>query len=253
MQTAIVTGASHGLGRALALDLGAAGWHVVMDARGEPDLRAAANLVPPPGRVSVLPGDVTDHAHRLDLVAAAGGRLDLLALNASSLGQSPLPPLADYPLDAFREALEVNTVAQLALTQAALPALRASRGRIVAVTSDASVQAYPGWGGYGATKAALDHLARVLAVEEPDITVYSFDPGDLRTRMHAEAFPGEDISDRPEPESVLPALRRLVTGHLPADRYTAAYLAGSAAAAGAGADAGAGGTEPAAVGRGVAP
>jgi NAD(P)-dependent dehydrogenase (short-subunit alcohol dehydrogenase family) len=230
MRTAIVTGASRGLGRAITADLCASGWHVVVDARGAADLRAAAAAFPAPGRVTVLPGDVTDPAHRRDLVAAAGPRLDLLVLNASALGPSPLPPLATYDLDALRAVLEVNTVAQLGLVQAALPALRAVRGRIVAVTSDAAVEGYPGWGGYGASKAALEQVARVLAAEEPTLRVYAADPGDLRTRMHAEAFPGEDISDRPEPESVVPALRLLVDGDLPSGRYAAAGLRDAAVA-----------------------
>ncbi len=221
MPTAILTGASRGLGRALATHLSADAWRLVVDARTEEELRKAAAAWPD---AAVLPGDLTDPAHRRELVAAAGGRLDLLVLNASSLGQTPLPPLACYDLDALRRVLEVNTVAALGLVQLGLPGLRASGGRVVAVSSDASVEGYPGWGGYGASKAALDQLARVLATEEPDLRVYAFDPGDMRTRMHADAFPGKDVSDRPEPESVVPALRRLVDGDLPSGRYTSAGL-----------------------------
>lgn len=227
MQTALITGASRGLGRALARDLAAGGWRVVADARTAADLdRAAADrraagsgagLVP-------VPGDLADPAHRRALAAAAGAELDLLVLNASSLGQTPLPPLAGYDLAELRAVLEVNVVSCLALAQLALPALRVAAGRLIAVSSDAAVEGYPGWGGYGASKAALDQLARVLAAEEPGLRVYALDPGDMRTRMQAEAFPGEDISDRPEPETVLPALHRLIAGDLPSGRYTAAAL-----------------------------
>jgi NAD(P)-dependent dehydrogenase (short-subunit alcohol dehydrogenase family) len=225
MRTALITGASRGLGRALAADLAVAGWRVVADARTAADLSAVAGATP--GLVPV-PGDLTDPAHRRELAAAAGDRLELLVLNASSLGQTPLPPLAAYDLDALRAVLDVNVVASLALVQAVLPALRGAGGRVVAVSSDAAVEGYPGWGGYGASKAALDQLARVLAAEEPALRVYAVDPGDMRTRMQAEAFPGEDISDRPEPETVVPALRRLVDGDLPSGRYRAADLAAAA-------------------------
>jgi NAD(P)-dependent dehydrogenase (short-subunit alcohol dehydrogenase family) len=225
MRTALITGASQGLGLALATDLAADGWHVVGDARTATDLHRAVGSLGP-GEVTAIPGDVVDDGHRRALVAAAGSRLDLLVLNASSLGPTPLPlpPLADYDLDAFRRVLEVNTVAPLALVQQALPALRAARGRILALSSDAAVEGYPGWGGYGASKAALDQLARVLGAEEQAVRVYAVDPGDMRTRMHAAAFPGEDISDRPEPVTVVPGLRRLVDGDLPGGRYVAADL-----------------------------
>jgi NAD(P)-dependent dehydrogenase (short-subunit alcohol dehydrogenase family) len=221
MPTAIITGASRGLGRALADDLGRAGWRVVADARTADDLATAAKSWPD---AVALAGDVADPDHRRALVEAAGERIDLLVLNASSLGPSPLPPLSAYDLDALRSVLETNTVAPLALAQAALPALRAAGGRVLAISSDAAVEGYPGWGGYGASKAALDQLARVLAAEERRLRVYAVDPGDMRTQMHADAFPGEDISDRPEPETVVPALRRLVTGDLPSGRYTASAL-----------------------------
>jgi NAD(P)-dependent dehydrogenase (short-subunit alcohol dehydrogenase family) len=225
MPTAVITGASRGLGRALATDLADDGWRLVLDARTAPDLDAvAAALAPYAEQVVALAGDVTDDAHRRALAAAAGDRLDLLVLNASSLGTSPLPPLAAYDLDVLRGVLETNTVAPLALTQLALPALRAAGGRVLAASSDAATGGYPGWGGYGASKAALDQLANVLAAEEPALRVYAVDPGDMRTRMHAEAFPGEDISDRPEPETVVPALRRLAFGDLPSGRYAAADL-----------------------------
>ena len=226
MPTALITGASRGLGHALAASLAADGWRLILDARTAADLDAAAARLAlhAPG-IAAVAGDVTDPAHRRELAAAAGDRLDLLVLNASSLGVSPLPPLAHYDLAALRAVLETNTVAPLALTQLVLPALRAARGRVLAVSSDAAVAAYPGWGGYGASKAALDQLANVLGAEEPALRVWAVDPGDMRTRMHAEAFPGEDISDRPEPETVVPALRRLVDGDLPSGRYVAAELA----------------------------
>jgi len=227
MPTALITGASRGLGRALAASLAADGWRLVLDARTAADLdAAAAALAPGAAETVAIAGDVTDADHRRQLAAAAGDRLDLLVLNASALGTSPLPPLARYGLDALRAVLETNTVAPLALTQLVLPALRAARGRVLAVSSDAAVGAYSGWGGYGASKAALDQLANVLGAEEPDLRVYAVDPGDMRTAMHQDAFPGEDISDRPEPATVVPALRRLVDGDLPGGRYVAAELAG---------------------------
>jgi NAD(P)-dependent dehydrogenase (short-subunit alcohol dehydrogenase family) len=225
MPTAVITGASRGLGRALATDLARDGWRLVLDARTAADLDAVATTLAPDAEgIVALAGDVTDDAHRRELAAAAGDRLDLLVLNASTLGTSPLPPLAAYGLEALREVIETNAVAPLRLTQLALPALRAAGGRVLALSSDAAVGGYPGWGGYGASKAALDQLANVLGAEEPAIRVYAVDPGDMRTRMHAEAFPGEDISDRPEPETVVPALRRLAFGDLPSGRYLAAEL-----------------------------
>ena len=226
MHTALLTGASRGLGRALARSLASDGWRLVVDARTPAELDvAAAELAAVGGQVVALAGDVTDRAHLAALATVAGSRLDLLVLNASSLGQLPLPPLAGYDLAAFRAVLEVNTVAPLALLQQVLPALRAAAGTVIAISSDAAVEGYPGWGGYGASKAALDQLARVLGAEEPELAVYAVDPGDMRTRMQAEAFPGEDISDRPEPETVVPALRRLVASRPPSGRYTAAQLA----------------------------
>jgi NAD(P)-dependent dehydrogenase (short-subunit alcohol dehydrogenase family) len=205
MSIAIVTGASRGLGRALAVGLASAGWRLVLDAR---DGAALAGTAAVTGAVAV-PGDVTDPAHRAALVAAADrlGGADLLVNNAGILGPSPQPPLADYPPGALREVYEVNVVAPLALTQLVL---RAGIGMIVNVTSDAAVEPYPGWGGYGSAKAAVEQVSRVLAVEWPDVRVWAVDPGDLRTRMHQEAFPGEDISDRPLPEAVVPAFLRLI-------------------------------------------
>ncbi len=222
MQNALITGASRGLGRALATNLSRDGRRVVADARTAADLLTAAADWP---GGTALPGDITSESHLRDLVAAAGPRLDLLVLNASALGQTPLPALADYRLDELHAVLETNVVAPLRLIQLALPALRATAGRIITISSDAALADYPGWGGYGASKAALDQLAHVLGAEEPALRVYAADPGDMRTAMHAAAFPGEDLSDRPESEDAVPALRRLVDDELPSGRYTVAALA----------------------------
>lgn len=220
---ALVTGASRGLGLALAQGLAARGWRLVVDGR---DAAALERAWPAPGTV-LLPGDVADPAHRRALAEAGRrlGRLDLLVLNAGTLGPSPLPPLATVPLDAVAETLRVNTVAQLGLVQEVLPLLEASGGAVVAVTSDAAVEAYPGWGAYGAAKAALEAIARVLAAEHPRLPVWAVDPGDLRTRMHQDAFPGEDISDRAEPASVVPAFLALLDRRPASGRYRAADLA----------------------------
>ena len=219
---ALVTGASAGLGRALAAGLAERGWRLVVDARDAARLTAAVDSFPQPELVTVLPGDVTDPHHRRTLAEAVGGQLDLLVLNASTLGPSPLPRLADLDPDDFERILRTNAVAPLALTQLLLPALRAAGGAVVAISSDAAVEAYEGWGGYGASKAALDQFAAVLSVEEPELRVYAVDPGDMRTDMHQAAFPGEDISDRPAPETVVPGLLALLDGDLPGGRYRAA-------------------------------
>jgi len=231
MPVAIITGASRGLGHALAAGLAGAGWQLVLDARGAEDLAATASQIEGGGRVVAVPGDVTDPAHRRELLDAADGLggPDLLVNNAGILGPSPQPPLADYPLGALREVYEVNVVAPLALIQVALPALRARRGAVVTITSDAAVEAYPGWGGYGSAKAAIEQASKVLAAEEPDLHVWWVDPGDLRTRMHQEAFPGEDISDRPLPETVVPAFRRLLAEAPPSGRVRLADLLAGAA------------------------
>ena len=209
-KVAIVTGASRGLGRALAAGLAEQGWRLVIDGRDPVALEhARAGL---PGDVAAVAGDITDVSHRAELVSVAAelGPLGLVVHNAGVLGPSPLPPMSQFPLSGLRDLIEATLVAPVALTQLVLPFLRHTQGALVAVTSDAAVEAYPGWGGYGAAKAALDQAMRVLAVEEPAVRVWSVDPGDLRTRMHQEAFPGEDISDRPLPETVVPAFLRLL-------------------------------------------
>ena len=226
--TALVTGASRGLGRALAAGLAREGYDLILDARNAADLDAAAREIP--GTVTAVPGDVTDPAHRAALLrmAQAAGRLDLLVNNAGTLGASPLPALADYPVDELRAAFEVNVIAPIALTQLLLPLLRGHGGAVLNITSDAADQAYTGWGGYGAAKAALEQASNVLAAEEVAIRVWWVDPGDLRTDMHQQAFPGQDISDRPEPDSVVPAFARLIGDRLPSGRYRAAHLLAAA-------------------------
>jgi NAD(P)-dependent dehydrogenase (short-subunit alcohol dehydrogenase family) len=226
-QTVLITGASRGLGRALAVGLARAGFALIIDARDAAALDAVARDLRAGGAaVTAIAGDVTDPAHRAALAQAAeaAGRLDVLVNNAGTLGASPLPALADYPPDELRAAFEVNVIAPVALTQRLLPLLRASGGAVLNITSDAAVAAYAGWGGYGAAKAALEQASNVLAAEETGLRVWWADPGDLRTDMHQRAFPGEDISDRPRPESVVPAFVRLITERLPSGRYRAAHL-----------------------------
>jgi len=216
MPTAIVTGASRGLGLAFARALAERHWRLVIDARETAPLQAAASEL---GAIAI-PGDVADAAHREALVAAAGP-VDLLVNNASVLGPSPQPPLADYPLDVLEHVYRVNVLAPLALFQLA----RLNPGaRVINVTSDAGAEAYEGWGGYGSSKAALEQLSAILAIEHPGLRIYAVDPGDMNTRMHQEAFPGEDISDRPPPEDSVPGLLALVEGDVPSGRYRAAEL-----------------------------
>jgi NAD(P)-dependent dehydrogenase (short-subunit alcohol dehydrogenase family) len=226
---AIVTGASRGFGRALTAALLDRGWAVIGDARRAAELKTTAAELNS-SQFIALPGDVTDASHRGALVAAAvkAGPLCLLVNNASRLGPSPQPALGDYPASELAAVYQANLFAPLALIQAALPALTDSAGVIVNVTSDAAVEPYPGWGGYGSSKAALDQLSAVLGAETPAVPVYAFDPGDMRTEMHQAAFPGEDISDRAEPESVVPALLRLLDTRPPAGRYRAAELSSGA-------------------------
>ncbi len=223
MPVALITGASRGLGRATARALASRGWSLVADARGEDDLAGALRGFPD---VDAIAGDVTNPGHRADLTAAVQrlGRLDVLVNNASSLGPSPLPPLRRYELGELRGVYETNVLAPLALIQLLTGPLEAAGGAIINVSSDAAVEAYPRWGGYGSSKAALDQITAVLAAEESDLRCYAFDPGDMRTDMHQQAFPGEDISERPEPESVVPALLRLINERPPSGRYRAEDL-----------------------------
>jgi NAD(P)-dependent dehydrogenase (short-subunit alcohol dehydrogenase family) len=224
MPTALITGASRGLGRAAAHALARRGWSLIADARRADDLAGAMRGL---ADVVTVPGDVTDPGHRAALAAAVGGAggLDLLVNNASRLGPSPQPLLRDYPLDELGRVYDTDVIAPLALIQLLSAPLAAAAGTIVNVSSDAAVEAYPGWGGYGSAKAALDQLTAVLAAEEPSLHCYAFDPGDMRTDMHQQAFPGEDISDRPEPETVIPALLRLIDERPPSGRYRASDLA----------------------------
>jgi NAD(P)-dependent dehydrogenase (short-subunit alcohol dehydrogenase family) len=224
MSLAIITGASRGLGLALARELAGRRWALVIDARGAADLERVARELAQITEVVALPGNVADDWHRGALVEAAGDDVDLLVNNASLLGPSPQPTLDRYPLEVLERVYQVNALAPLALTQLVLPRLT-DGGRIINVSSDAAVEAYEGWGGYGSSKAALDHLTAVLAAEHPDLRIYSVDPGDMRTDMHQDAFPGEDISDRPPPEDSVPGVLRLIDGDLPSGRYAARELA----------------------------
>ena len=222
MPVGLITGASRGLGRATALALAERGWDLVVNARDAAALDRAVTEFRsrgPGSQVLAVPGDVGDPSHRSTLarVAATLGPIDLLINNASTLG--PMPPLAEYPLHRLASVLAVNVLAPLGLIQL-LPTV----DTVINVSSDAAVEAYPNWGGYGASKAALDQVSAVLAVERPDLRIYAFDPGDMRTAMHQEAFPGEDISDRPEPETVVPALVRLIIERPPSGRYRASEL-----------------------------
>ena len=226
MLVALVTGASRGLGLALSRALAERGWWLVIDARDPERLRAAEHELRERTVVRAVPGDVSDASHREALIGAVKelGRLDLLVNNASQLGPSPQPALGAYPLAVLEDVYRVNAVAPLALVQLALPLLEASEGRVINVSSDAAVEAYEGWGGYGSSKAALEQLTRVLAVEHPALRIYVVDPGDLRTQMHQDAFPGEDISDRPPPEVAVPGLLELVEGDRPSGRYQAQLI-----------------------------
>jgi NAD(P)-dependent dehydrogenase (short-subunit alcohol dehydrogenase family) len=223
MPNAIITGASRGLGLALARALAARGWTLTIDARGASDLEAVARELGAITEIRAIAGDVADPRHRSALIEAAGPSIDLLVNNASLLGPSPQPELSAYPLDELERVYRVNAIAPLALSQLALPRLR-DGGRIINVTSDASIEPYEGWGGYGSSKAALDQLSAILAAERPAIRVYAVDPGDMRTQMHQEAFPGEDISDLPPPESSVPGLLELIEGDRPSGRYQAREL-----------------------------
>lgn len=229
MPTALITGASRGLGAALARSLAARDWDVIVTARDAQALIDTADAIGQTARVTAVAGDVGNPAHRdaIGKAAAALGGLDVVVNNASDLGPSPLPHLVDFPLDRLTALLHTNVVAPLALVQSLAGQLR-DGASIINVTSDAGREAYEGWGGYGASKAALDQLSAVLAVELPQLRVYAFDPGDMRTQMHQDAFPGEDISDRPEPEIVVPAVLRLLAERPASGRYAAASLLDSA-------------------------
>ena len=222
--TAVITGASRGLGLALATELSQRGWRLVVDARDPAGLAAAVAGLPRPDLVTAVAGDVADPAHRAALAAAAGDSLDLLVNNASTLGPTPLPRLADLPSAALEDVLRTNTVAPLALLQAVLPALERAGGTVVSVSSDAAVEPYAGWGGYGASKAALDLLTGVLAVEHPALRVVAVDPGDMATDLHAAADPGADPADLAAPADVARALLHLLDGDLPGTRVRAADL-----------------------------
>jgi len=225
MPTGIITGASRGLGLALTRALAADGWRLVVDARDASALeRAVAGL----DGVVAVPGDVADAWHRRALVEHARERIDLLVNNASVLGPSPQPGLAEYPLAELDKVYAVNVVAPLALFQVAYPRL-APGARVLNITSDAAVEAYAGWGGYGSSKAALEQISAILAAEHPQLRVHAVDPGDMRTRLQQEAFPGEDISDRPPPEDSVPGLLALIRGDQPSGRYRAHEPAGAAA------------------------
>jgi NAD(P)-dependent dehydrogenase (short-subunit alcohol dehydrogenase family) len=230
-KVAVLTGASRGLGRALAEGLASQGWNLVIDARTKTDLGEVAAALGRRTRVTAIAGDVVDDDHRADLAEAADrlGGADLLVHNASALGGSPMPALGDFPLPDLLETFEVNVLAPIALTQLLLPQLRVSAdGAVLAISSDAAVEAYVGWGGYGSSKAALDHASAVLAREEPGLRVWSVDPGDMRTQLYRDASPGEDMSHLPLPETVVPHLLGLLRDRPPSGRYLAAKLATAA-------------------------
>ena len=225
MKNALITGASRGLGLALARRLAEKGWGLVIDARGKKALDHVQEELSQKTKVVAIPGDVTAESHRKKLLKAAQelGGLDALVNNASLLGPSPQPPLVHYPLDVLEKVYRANVIAPLAIIQALHPTLRMD-ACIINITSDAGVEAYGGWGGYGSSKAALEHLSHILAEENPSLRVYWVDPGDMRTQMQQEAFPDEDISDRPLPEESVPGLMTVIEGQLPSGRYRAHEL-----------------------------
>ncbi|HKO15143.1 MAG TPA: SDR family NAD(P)-dependent oxidoreductase [Gemmatimonadaceae bacterium] len=227
--TILITGASRGLGRALAGGLAARGWNLILTARDAGRLHQLRDELAQVTRVSAIAGDITDAAHRSALAVLARGQagLDAVVNNAGTLGPTPRPTLLEHPLATFKELFSINAVGPLAVLQAVRAELKPG-ARIVNVTTDAAVNAYPGWGGYGASKAALEQLSAVLAAENPHLKVYWMDPGDLRTDMHQDAFPGEDISDRPLPEARVPAFVSLLEGSLPSGRYVAEELLANA-------------------------
>ena len=226
MPLAIITGGSRGLGLAVARALAEREWALVIDARGGRELERAARDLGTITEVVALAGDVADDWHRGALVEAAGEHVDLLVNNASMLGPSPQPPLGRYPLEVLERVYQVNVLAPVALAQLVLPRMP-DGGTIINVSSDAAVEPYAGWGGYGSAKAALDQLSAILAEEHPTLRIYAVDPGDMRTQMHQDAFPGEDISDRPSPEDSVPGVLALIEGDLPSGRFRARELAAS--------------------------
>lgn len=234
-KTALITGASRGLGLALAQSLAQAGWQLIINARGQAALAQAHQELEQWTTVTAVSGDISQKAHRqaLTVAARAVGGLDLLVNNAGVLGPSPQPALLDYPLDILENVFQINVVAQLGVLQAVVPNLKPT-ARIINITSDAAVEPYAGWGGYGASKAAFEQLSAIFAAELaeqlPNSHVYWVDPGDMRTQMHQEAFPGEDISDRPLPEASVPGFLQLIHGDLPNGRYQAQNLSSAVAA-----------------------
>ncbi len=226
IKTAVVTGASRGLGLALARELAVQGWQLIIDARGDAALAAAYAELAKITAVTAVSGDITDKAHRdaLAVAARAAGGVDVVINNAGILGPSPQPALLDYPLDELKKVFQVNVIGQLGVLQALRDTLK-DGARIINISSDAAVEAYAGWGGYGAGKAAFDHLSAVLAEENPSWHVFWVDPGDMQTQMHQEAFPGEDISDRPLPEESVPGILQLLEGDFVNGRYQARQLA----------------------------
>lgn len=228
MKNALITGASRGLGLALARQLARDGWGLVIDARGAEALEQARSELAASTKVIAVPGSVTATAHRQALAAAARelGGLDALINNASFLGPSPQPALLEYPIEVLEEVYATNVLAPMALIQELRGALR-PQACVINVTSDAGVEAYGGWGGYGSSKAALEHLSAILSQENPSIRIYWVDPGDMQTQMQQEAFPGEDISDRAQPEESVPGLLALIGGSKPSGRYRAHDIASS--------------------------
>jgi Dehydrogenases with different specificities (related to short-chain alcohol dehydrogenases) len=228
MKNALITGASRGLGLALARQLAQQGWGLIIDGRGRKALEHAGVELATRTKIIAITGDVTAESHRKKLFKAAQelGGLDLIVNNASLLGPSPQPQLLDYPLDVLEDVYRANVIAPLAIIQTLHSTLRPD-ACIINVTSDAGVEAYGGWGGYGSSKAALEHLSHILAEENPSLRIYWVDPGDMRTQMQQEAFPDEDISDRPLPEESVPGLIALIEGKEPSGRYRAREVIGS--------------------------